>query len=327
MKRRALLANGLAAGISIATLPVRARQAGRIYRVGWLSPADETSVRSTLLKALRELGWIGGDNIVFDVRGAAGQLERLPALAAGLVAGNVDAIVAVAPAAIRAAKQATTRIPIVMAFWGGPDLVESGIVASYARPGGNVTGIHMLQIVLEAKRMELLHKAVPQARKVAVLVMDRRLAEPQLPPVVAVARQNGLELHVVATLESANGYDGAFEAIVRSGAQALLVMSSPRFTRDRKLIIALAARHRIPAVYDWGDTAREGGLMAYGASLDELERHVAGYLDKVLKGAPPGDLPIQQPTQFEFVVNLSTAKALGLTIPHALLLSANQVTQ
>ena len=315
----------LALGLLAAPLGAEAQQAGKVYRIGWLTPL--TGVRPTFRDALRDLGWVEGRTIAFEVRSADGHRERLPELAADLVRSNVDVIVAVAPTAIRAAKRATTKIPIVMAWWGGPDLVESGIIASFARPGGNITGIHMLLVALDAKRLDLLRQAVPKARKVAVLIHDRQLFEEQLPSVREVARTSGLELHIVDTRESDRGYEGAFESIVQAGADALLVMSSPDFSRDRKLIMELAARRRIPAIYDWGFTAREGGLMGYGTTFAELDRRAAALVDKILKGARPADLPIEQPTKFEFVINLKTAKALGLTIPQSVLIRADQVIE
>ena len=321
MIRRTVVISGLAVAVLAAQIAAKAQRDVRVYRIGWLSPT--TGPRPTFREALRELGWIEGKTIAFEIRSAEGQRERLPALATELVGANVDVIVAVAPAAIRAAKQVTTKIPIVMAWWGGDDLAESKIVASFARPGGNITGVHMMLTTLDAKRLDLLHRAVPQARKIAALIHDRELFAPQLLPVREVAQKAGLELLVVNTRENDRGYDGAFEAIARAGAGALLVMGSPDFARDRKRIMELAARWRLPAIY--ADGARDGGLMTYGATEEELDRQVASYVDKILKGANPGDLPIEQPTRFRFVINLKTAKAIGLTMPQSLVLQADQV--
>ncbi len=303
------------------------QQAGKTYRIGWLGTAA-LGPRPTFRAALREMGWIEGKDFVFEVRIAAdGQSEQLPVLAADLMRANVDVVVAVAPSAIRAAKLATTKTPIVMAFWGGSDLVESGIVASLARPGGNITGVHMLLQTLDAKRLELLHHAVPNAKRIAVLIHDRQAFEPQLPPVREVARQAGLELVIVNTRDGDRGYDGAFEAINRAGAQALLVMGSPVFQRDRKLISDLAARWRMPAIVGSRSSAQDGLLMAYGTIEEELDRQAARFVDRILRGANPGDLPIEQPTKFELVINLKAAKTLGLTIPQSLLLRADEVIQ
>lgn len=314
----------LAFGPLFATVAATAQEPGKVYRVGWLTPTSGVPVG--LADALREFGWAEGQRIVFEVRQAEGRRERLPDLALDLARSNVDVILASAPAAIRAAKNATTQIPIVMSWWGGADLVQSGIIASFARPGGNVTGVHMVLQALDAKRLDLLREAVPGARKVAVLIHGRSLFEPQLPPVRDVARKTGLELHLADTMEL-GGYEGAFDAIVKAGAQAVLVVSSPDFNRDRKLIIQLAARRRLPAVYDWGDSARDGGLIGYGATFAELYRLSASFVDRILRGAKPGDLPVEQPTRFELVINLKTAQLLGLTIPPALVVRADQIIQ
>jgi putative ABC transport system substrate-binding protein len=320
MDRRRFLLTSLA-GAFAAPLASEAQQT---RRVGWLTPTAGMPIG--LRDALRDFGWVEGQTIVFEVRQAEGRREQLPDLAADLIRNSVDVILASAPAAIRAAKQATTKIPIVMSWWGGPDLVQSGIIASFARPGGNVTGVHMVLQALDAKRLDLLREAVPSARTVAVLIHGRSLFEPQLPPVRDVARKIRLDLHLVDTTEL-GGYEAAFDAIAKASAQAVLVMSSPDFNRDRKLIIELAARRRVPAVYDWGDTARDGGLIGYGATFAELYRLSASFVDRILRGAKPADLPVQQPTKFELVINMKTAKALGLTIPRSLLLRADHVIE
>jgi len=322
MRRRKLIALGAAVVWPLAAL---AREPGKIYRIGFLLPS--TGLREEFRDALRELGWIEGKTVAFEVRQAEGRRERLPDLAADLVRSNVDIIVAQAPAAIRAAKQATTTIPIVMAFWGGPDLVQSGVVASFARPGGNVTGVQMMLYALDGKRLDLLHQAVPSARKIAVLMHDRTPGnEVQLPPVRHVARERGLELQIVDVGEH-GGYEGAFDAIVKIGPDALLVMDSPDFSRDRKLIIELAARKRVPAMLFTDDSAREGALIAYFVSRADLYRMAAHFVDRILKGAKPADLPVEQPSKFELRINLKAAKELGLTIPTTLLAYADEVIE
>lgn len=303
-----------------------AQQTGKVYRIGWLHPGT-AEPRATFRNALSELGYLEGKTIRFETRVAGDKRDRLPGLAADLVRSKVDIIVAVAPAAIRAAKQATTSIPIVMAYWGGPDLIESGVVASFARPGANITGIHMLNTALDPKRLELLVQAVPRVKKIAVLVHDARLWEPWLAGVRQRAQSLGVQLHVADVGDVDGGYESAFASIVQAGAGALLVPSSPRFTSARKLVIELAAKRRIPAIYEWGFMAHEGGLMAYGPTQAEMDRRVAVFVDKILKGAKPGDLPIEQPTKFELVVNLKTAKALDLALPPALLLRADQIVE
>jgi putative ABC transport system substrate-binding protein len=275
---------------------------------------------------MHELGHVEGKTLAFETRLAEGKYDRLPALATELVSAKVDIIIAVAPAAARAAREATKRIPIVIAWWGGPDLVESGLVASFARPGGNITGVHMLSLALDEKRLELLLQAVPAARKVAVLTHEGILFEPMLAPIRKAATTLGVQLDTFDVGEG-GGYEGAFDAMAKKGSQALQVVASPKFDPDRKLIFALAARRRIPAMYGWDFFAAEGGLMGYGPSRAEMDRRAATQVDKILKGANPGDLPIEQPTKFDLGINLRTAKALGLTIPQSLLRRADLVVE
>ena len=323
MRRREFIALG---GAVLWPLPALTQEPGRIYRIGWLAAVG---LPAEFRDALRDLGWIDGTTVAFEIRQADTRLERLPDLATDLVRSNVDIIVAQAPSAIRAAKQATTTIPIVMAFWGGPDLelIQSGIIASFPRPGGNITGIQMLLYALNAKRLDLLHQAVPGARRIAVLVPDRAPGnDVQLPPVRHVARERGLELQIVDVQEH-GGYEGAFDAVVRIGAHALLVMDSPVFRRDRMLIIELAARQRVPAMHFSNDSARDGGLIGYAVGRGELYRMAASFVDRILKGAKPADLPVEQPTKFELAINLKTARALGLTIPPGLFAYAHEVIE
>ena len=325
VSRRSLLA-GAAALTAVALMTPRtalAQPAERIRRVGWLSGTE--NVRPTLSDALRELGWIEGQNISFETRNAERQRERYAPMANDLVAAKVEIIIAVAPGAIRTAMQATNEIPIVMAWWGGPNLVEAGVIASYARPGGNVTGVDMLLSVLDAKRLDVLHQAVPKATKIAVLIHGRQIMEPQMPAVREVARKAGLTLEVADTGDSASAYDAAFETIARTQCQALLVMASPAFARDRKLIIERAAHARVPAIYAAASNAREGGLMSYGTTALDLDRQVARQIDKILRGARPSDLPVEQPSRYEMAINLGTARTLGLVMPQSLLLQADQV--
>ena len=331
LNRRSILAGALSlASASLVTLEgARAQASGRLHRIGYLSGTD-TRMRPTLSEALRERGWIEGRN--FAVETVAGrdfdaQRERAAPLARELVAARVDLIIAVAPAAIRAAIQATRDIPIVMAWWGGPDLVESGLVSSYARPGGNVTGVDMLLSLLDAKRLNVLHQAVPQATRIAVLVHNRQIFEKERPAVREVARKSGLTLEIVETGDSSRGYDGAFDAIARSRCQALLVLASPIFERDRKLIIEHARRDRVPTIYTLAANAQEGGLIAYGTTALELDRQVARQVDRILRGAKPGDLPIEQPSRYQLVINLATARDLGIAIPQPLLLQADQIIE
>jgi putative ABC transport system substrate-binding protein len=320
--RRAFIGT-LTGSLLAAPLAAEAQRTG-IHRVGWIAPFGD--LRPSFREAMRELGYIEGKTVAFETRNADGNYDQMPDLAAELVRSKVHIIVAVAPAAIRAAKDATSSIPIVMAYWGGPNLVESGVIASFTRPGGNVTGVHMLASALEPKRLELLVQAVPAAKKIAVLSHDGTLFEPQLIGLRSVAPSLRVELRVVPVRE-AEGYEGAFDAIAGVGAGALVVPTAPKFERDRKLIFDLAARRRVPAIYFWGSHATEGGLMGYGPNRAEMDRQAARAVDRILKGAKPGDLPVEQPTKFELVINLKTAKALGLTIPPALMQRADQVIE
>jgi putative ABC transport system substrate-binding protein len=323
MDRRSFI--GALAGLLAAPLAAEAQQPGRMYRIGWLTPAKVDRPPAAFLEALRALGYVEGQAIAFEVRSAEDDLGRLPRLAAELVHSKVDVIVAVSPPAIRAARQATDTIPIVMAYWGQRGLIESRIVASFARPGGNVTGIYMLAAELEAKRLELLLQAVPKARKVGVL--DPQAGGFTISEVQRIAETLGVQLHITAVGRESKGYQRAFDSMAKARVEALLVPSFPRFFIDARQIVDLAARRRIPAVYEWSSMAKDGGLMAYGPTYGDLNGRAATYVDKILKGAKPAELPIEQPTKFELVINLKTAKALGLTIPPSLLARADQVIE
>jgi len=296
------------------------RAQAKIARIGFLTPASG-GVWPEFVAALRTLGYVENQTITFEVRAANDNLDRLPELAAELVRSKVDVIVAVSPPAIVAAKHATSAIPIVMGFWGGEGLIESGIVASFARPGGNITGVYMLAAELDAKRFEMLLEALPNARKVSVLNPGGGWTFTEVRQAAQAAR---VQLHITDPPGS-EGYDRVFDTMAKARVDALLVLSFPRFYFEHQRIIEAAAKRRIPAMYEWGEIARDGGLMAYGPVRAELNRRVAIYVDRILKGAKPGDLPIEQPTKFEFVVNLKTAKALGLTVPESILVRADQV--
>jgi putative ABC transport system substrate-binding protein len=323
--RRAFLAT-LTGGLLAAPLAADAQPAGKVvYRIGWLTPAVMEVPTRSQREALRALGYVEGQAVAFEARSAEDDLDRLPRLAAELVHSRVDVIVAVSPPAILAARQATDTIPIVMAYWGAGGLIESGIVANFARPGGNVTGIYMLAAELDAKRLELLLQGVPKAGKVGVL--DPQAAGFTLLEVQGVAKARGVKLHVTTVSRSRDGYQRAFDSMAKAHVEALLVPSFPRFFKDAPLIIELAARRHIPAVYEWPSMAEGGGLMAYGPTFAELDGRVTSFIDRILKGAKPADMPVIQPTKFELVINLKTAKALGLTIPPSLLQRADQVIE
>jgi ABC-type uncharacterized transport system substrate-binding protein len=307
-----------------APLVAEAQPAVRMYRVGWLTPAVVEEHSRAFREAMRALGYIEGQTVAYEERSAEDDLGRLPGLAAELARLKVDVIAAVSPPAIQAAKQATNAIPIVMAFWGRSGLIESGIVASLARPGGNVTGVYMLAAELDGKRLELLLQAVPRVKKVGILDPEAGFT---LPEVRRVASALGVQLHITAVERGRGGYQRSFDSMAKAGVEALLVPSFPRFFKDVREIIDLAARRRIPAVYEWPSMAKDGGLMAYGPTFAELDGRVAAFVDRILKGAKPGDQPIEQPTKFKLVINLKTAKALGLTVPPSLLRRADEVVQ
>jgi putative ABC transport system substrate-binding protein len=297
----------------------------RAYRIGWLTPTVLEDHSRAFRDALGALGYVEGQTITFEARSADGDLDRLPKLAAELVSSKVDIIVAATSPAILAARQATATIPIVMAFWGESGLVDSGIVANLAHPGGNVTGVYMLGAELDAKRVELLLQVVPTARNVGVIDQP---GQPFTPTDVRnVAQATGTELHVTTVGSGREGYERAFESMTDAHVEALFVPAFPRFVKEASQIVELAAKRRIPAVYEWPFSAEEGGLMAYGPKIVELEARAASFVDRILKGAKPGNLPVEQPTKFELIINLKTAKALGMTIPQSVLLRADKVIQ
>jgi putative ABC transport system substrate-binding protein len=319
MNRRAFIVG--ASIVLSAPLDAAAQQSGKVWRIGYLSPADNP--RGTFIEALREVGYVEGQTVRFEVRTAKNDLTRLPELARDLVRAQVDLIVAVSPPAIIAAKQVTTTIPVVMRFWGGEGLVESGVVASFMRPGGNITGVYMFAAELDVKRLELLLEALPRARTIGVLNPGRAWSLAHLRQ-LAEKRRIRLQLSDVPGPKT---YEPTFSALSKAGADGVLVPSFPRFYEDHLRIIEAAAARRLPTIYEWGDIARAGGLIAYGPLITELDRRVAAYIDKILKGAKPGDLAIEQATRFELVINLSTANALGLSVPQGLLLRADQVIE
>jgi putative tryptophan/tyrosine transport system substrate-binding protein len=309
-------------------LTAEAQQAMKVHRIGWLSPGfprpDRDPPVDAFRQGLRELGYVEGQNLIIEYRGAEGKDERLPDLAAELVGLQVEVIVAVGPTATRAAQHATHTIPTVMT--GTADPVGAGFVASLARPGGNITGLSLMMTELPGKRLELLKETVPQSTRVAVL------ANPAFPfyklyvnNLTVAAQALGLYLHV-AEVHSADELAPAFAALSREGADALVVLSDPALMDNLLGRVAdLAATHRLPAMYNWKMYAEAGGLMSYGPSLPDSHRRAATYVDKILKGANPADLPVEQPTKFELIINLKAAKAIGLTIPPTILFQANEV--
>jgi putative ABC transport system substrate-binding protein len=271
---------------------------------------------------MSRLGYVDGQNVTYRSLSAQDEVDRLPALADRLVRDEVDVIVAVSPYAIVAARGATDSIPIVMAFWGGPGLVESGLVRSLARPGGTVTGISMLADELEGKRLEFLLLALPKARRIGVLWRDVSFDSAEAE---RVARSAGVALKVVACPGGADRYRRAFAAMADERVDAVLVPSYPAFFRDSREIIDLLASRRLPAIYEWPVMSDMGGLLAYGPRLDLLEGRVASYVDRLLKGTRPAEMPVEQPSVFEFVVNQRTARNIGVSVPSSLLLRADRV--
>jgi putative ABC transport system substrate-binding protein len=329
MDRRIFLAT--VAGLLAAPLAAEAQQAAKVARIGYLAPnlADSPRLREAFLQGLRDLDYVEGRNVVIEIRDAEGKLERLPALAAELVALKVDVIFAGGGTRFAlAAKQATRTLPIVFAAVGDP--VTSGLVTSIARPGGNVTGLSTLSPELTSKWLELLKQAVPGVSRVAFLwqpgALGERTEQDILTRADAAARALGVRLQVVEARGPAD-VDRAFSDMIRARADALTVFGSAIFFNQRRRLVDLAAKNRLPAVYQWREFVDAGDLMSYGPDLADMWRRAATYVDKILKGAKPADLPVEQPTKFELVINLKTAKALGLTIPQSLLGRADGVIQ
>ena len=318
----------LALGFLVAPLAAEVQQATKVYRIGWLCPGfprpDHDPPVDAFRQGLREFGYVEGQNLVIVYRGAEGRIERLPDLAAELVQLQVAVMVAVGTAATRAAQGATHTIPIVMT--GTSDPVAQGFVASLARPGENITGLSNLMADLPRKRLEILKETVPHSTRMAVLVNpDNPPAKSVLNDLTVAAQALRLHLHVVE-LRHAEELDTAFAAMTQEGADALMVLSDPLLMDDLLGRVAdLATKSRLPAMYDWKMYVEAGGLMSYGTGLPERHRRAATYVDKILKGATPADLPVEQSTTFELIINLKTAQALGITIPPVLLFQADEV--
>jgi putative ABC transport system substrate-binding protein len=329
MRHRALrLLVTLALALLVAPRAVEAQPPTKIYRIGLLSPGSLPSEPHPSMDAfrqrLRELGYVEGQNLLMERGFVAGSQAGLRDMAAELVRLKVDVIVVYGDAATRAAQQATRTIPIVMS--GNFDPVGQGFVASLARPGGNITGLSNLSETLFGKRLELLKETVPQSARIAVLVNPALPSyRPFMHQLTEVARALGQQLHVVE-LRRAEELDTAFVHMTEAGVDALVVVGGPQLIESRRGQIAdLATKHRLPAMCSWKMYVDAGCLMSYGPSLPDMFRRVAVYIDKILKGAKPADLPIEQPTTIELVINLKTANALGLTMPPSLLLQATEV--
>jgi putative tryptophan/tyrosine transport system substrate-binding protein len=310
--------------------PAAAQQTGKIFHIGYLDGGTASGIATVLLDAFRhelsKLGWIERKNITIDYRFAEVKTDRLPVLAAELVRQKVDVIVVNSVAAASAAKSATTTIPIVMA--AGSDPVAAGLIASLARPGGSVTGLSGLASELNTKRLEILKDAVPKLVRVGLLwqagggSMGRDL---QLKELGAAASALKLKLEEIDTQPDPKGLESAFQTAKQKQLGAIMTTAARRFEDERKRLVELATKYRLPAIYPQKEVVEAGGLISYGTDLADLYRRAAVYVDKILKGAKPADLPVQQATKFEFVINLKAAKQIGLTIPPDVLARANKV--
>ena len=307
----------------------RAQQPGKIFRIGYLD-SSTASGSAVLVEAFRQeltkLGWIEGKNFTIEYRFAEQQPERLPELAADLVRLKVELIVVPSTIPVLAAKNATTTIPIVMTSAGDP--VAAGLVTSLARPGGNVTGFSTLGPELNTKRLELLKDAVPKLARVGLLQppgTGNTITDLQLKELRAAGLALKLKLEEIKTQPDAKGLESAFQTAKQKRVGAIMTIPSRPFLAERKRIVELAAKHRFPAIYFQKEFVDEGGLMSYGVDYDDLYRKAAHYVDKILKGAKPADLPVQQATKFEFIISLKAAKHIRLTIPPDVLARANQV--
>jgi putative ABC transport system substrate-binding protein len=308
-------------------LGARAQQLSKVYRIGFFNAGSNTVPKAWLAftEGLRELGWIEGKNVLLERRYAENQLDRLPGLAAELVRLDVGVIVTAGTLAPLAAKRATSTIPIVMTSAGDP--LGTGLVASLARPGGNVTGLSLMAPDLGGKRLELLKELLPGISHVAILW---NAANPYSALVFKETQSGARTLRIeVQSLEvkGPGDFDGALDTAMRKRLDALITVEDPLTVTYRKRIADFAALNRVPAIYGLREFAEAGGLMVYGANLADLYRRAATYVDKILKGANPADLPVEQPTKFELVINLKTAKALGITVPPTLLALADEVIE
>jgi putative ABC transport system substrate-binding protein len=325
MKRK-ITVFALSAMVFALCYPVDAQQKEKTFRIGFLDPSTASGM-AVRLEAFRQelskLGWIEGKNISIDYRFAEQKNERLPELAADLIRLKVDLIVVSSTAPALAAKNATTSIPIVMAAVGDP--VSAALIASLARPGDNLTGLSSLSPELNSKRLEILKDAVPKLARVGFLWPSGVRVDLQLKELRPAAQALKLKLEEIEVKLDSKGLEGAFQTAKEKKVNAIMTIPGTRFFAERKRIVELAAKYRLPAIYPQKELVDEGGLMSYGVDFDDLYRKAAHYVDKILKGTKPGDLPVQQPTKFEFIINLKAAKQIGLTLPPELLARANRV--
>jgi putative ABC transport system substrate-binding protein len=319
----------IAFAILVFTQPTYAQEAGKVHRIGLLHFASAAVALFTdaFGQGMRELGYVEGKNYVLEIRARGAKTDRLSDMATELVRLKVDIILTFGLSALRAAKKATSTIPIVMIM--GSDPVRRGFVASLAHPGGNLTGVVTRGLGLNAKRLELLAETVPGVKRIAVLTASRKLAAREgrtYKELEAAARALGVKLQILRARKPSE-IDNAFLAMIEGQADALLVPGSPRYIQHRERIIKHAAKNRLPSIYFHSTHAESGGLITYGSKYVDNYRRMATYVDKILKGANPGELPIEQPTKFQLVINLKTAKALGITFPTSILLRADKVIE
>jgi putative ABC transport system substrate-binding protein len=327
MDRRSFLV-GVGALVTLPTV-TQAQQAGKVYRIGYLSSNPPETFRVPVFRqALHHLGWVEGRNLLIDYRSADGKFDRLPALAAELVRLKSDVIVAAPTISALAAQRTTREIPIVFTHVSDP--IGSGLVQSLARPEGNVTGLTHLNTSLNPKRLEILRHAVPKETHIAAFWQPGGLGEHtdrlMLKELDAAVGALGVQLQLVEARGSGD-LDAAFATAARARSGVRFVLPGPLFLSNARRVVELAARHRFPTMYFAREFAEVGGLMSYGADMTDILRGAASYVDRLLKGARPGDLPVEQGSKFELVINLKTAKALGLTIPPSLLLRADHVIE
>ena len=323
MKRRVFVLICLLPTVLLPTVSlIGAQQTEKVYRIGYLAPRTNSARTKVFQEGLRELGYVEGQNVVIEYRFAEGKRSRFPELATELVNLSPDVIFAYSTAAVRALKKATTIVPLVTV---SGDPVRAGFVASLARPGGNITGLANLTPELAGKRLELLKEVFPQISRVAVLWNpDNTIAGLRMRETETAAKSLNIELQPVA-VRGPSDFEPAFSAMIKGHAGALFPLRDILVQAKLQQIVELAAKNRLPGMYDHRKFVKVGGLMSYGTLIEDLDRRAATYVDRILKGAKPGDLPIEQPTKFELFINLKRAKKLGLTIPPEVLYRADKV--
>jgi putative ABC transport system substrate-binding protein len=318
----------LACSLLWGLLSVEAQPAKKVFRVGYLrggSAPLSAPIHVAFVQGLKALGYVQGENLIIEDRKAEGHMDRLPGLAAELARLPVDVIVATGPEAVlRAASQATATIPIVMMAINY-DPMAKGYITSLARPGGNITGIFFMQLTLAGKRVELIKKALPQITRVFALYDAQ--SKDELAPAEAAARSLGLQMQSLELRYPPYDVESAMAIAVQARAEALIVLSSPQFYTQRAQVAALTVKHRLPAMFHFRYSVELGGLMSYGANFQDMKRLAATYVDQILKGANPAELPVEQPTKFKLVINQKTAKQIGVTIPPLVLFQADKVIQ